>query len=459
MQSKQAGKQVGRILSGDLRIARAEFTEEVSEGMLLYYTHKSKRYVLRVDRMETGKFSGLSGYLVFLDEPNTPPPTMQPLFVAEEEVEEGVINLGEDGRRLKIRVKLNPLYEHLLITGMTTMGKTHLLIVFAEELIALKVPLLIIDPHGEMTNLAERGEGVSVVEELRFEDLIAMMQRRMTVVYNLLGYGKASKISRVMELLHEIMVAKEKDYYQAANDYRLLTIPPILIMVDEGDIFAPNQRKGERADRSAVPKVIDIATRGSKFGIGLIIATQRIARLDIDVRSQCNSAAIFRLIEPSSIQVINSIDYLPGSETTRIPSLLKGQCIIGGRIVRRSRKMMVRDINTKRSKKRDFESMLNIDSSGEPQVFGQETEVTSNNDVLLEGKVVDPATKRAVREDAAAFEKTEGDGVILREEPLDPEVEKELTKQMKKKLPFATHLTEEDQEAIGNLRKKGIVTQ
>ena len=186
------------------------------------------------------------------------------------------------------------------------------MIVVAEELGPLNVPCLIIDPQGEFVNLPMvDADKYVVVEELRIEDFISYMQQKKIVIYNLLGFTKKTKISRVSELLEEIMTRKEKDYQQASEDYRLLELPPIIIMLDEADIFAPNLRKGVgEGSRESVAPIVDLLERGSKFGLGAIVATQRITRLDIDVRSQCNSAIVFRMIDGGSIQAVHNLSLI-----------------------------------------------------------------------------------------------------------------------------------------------------
>jgi len=426
-------KRIGRILDSTDKHSRAELTDDAMEGMLVSVNRQGYTFLGRIEKIESQKFGGLIGYIYWLDYLGRPFSSMTEIFMAEEETETGHIYIGEDQRNIKVKLPVNPLFGHVLVAGMTTVGKTHLLIVIAEELGQLGVPCLIIDPQGEFINLPviDR-ERYVVVEELRIENLINHMQQKRIVVYNLLGYSKITKISRVAELLQELMNAKEKDYQQAAADPRLLQMPPILIIIDEADIFAPNLIKGQgEGARESVGPVVDLLERGAKFGLGTIVATQRITRLDIDVRSQCNSAMIFRMIDAGSVQAAHNIDYIPEQEIHRIRALEKGAAIIAGNLVKRVRRVQIRDIKTPRAKHRDFEKMLGIQPP-------EEVEFETRLEETAEGDIVDLITKEVIRDaadkladaDKAAFEKAEDDGVVIR-----------------------SHITPEEQKVLNRLRK------
>ncbi len=425
-----ARKRIGRLVSSDHKSARAEFTETVTEGMLVSVTRKNRTYVGKVERIETLKFKGLSGYIYWLDYVERPFASMTPLYVADEELESGHVYIGDDLRGLRVKLKVNPLFSHVLVAGMTTAGKTHWLVVLLEELGALGVPCLVIDPQGEMVNLpVVDNERYVVVEELRIDNLVSYMQQKKIIIYNLLGCTKRDKVARVSAILESLMQVKEQDYHQAQESPLLLKLPPILTIIDEADLFAPNLRKSQ-AGRIAVGPVVDLLERGAKFGLGVVVATQRITRLDIDVRSQCNSAIIFRLIDNGSIQAVHTIDYIPKPEIERIKGLEQGQCIVAGHAVSRARRVYVRDIVTPRAKHRDFEKMLGIDAP-EKEKFETQLEITEEGVVDKEtGTVIHSALDRLTDEDKAAFEADEGDGVVIR-----------------------SHLSKDEQKILQKLRK------
>lgn len=428
-------KPIGRILSSKNITSRAEFEEEAVEGMLVAVQVRGNRYLGRIDRLEILKLRGLIGYIIWFDILDRPLRSMTEIFIADEEYERGFLELGVDLRGLPIKIGINPLFAHMLIAGMTTVGKTHLMIILNEELGPHKVPMLVIDPQGEFIYLPELDrDRYILVEDLRIENLIPYLQQRKIVIYNLLGYTKKEKVMRVGALLEELMNAKERDYQQA-DDMLLLKLPPTIVMIDEADLFAPNIRRRSMTPGDAVESMIDIMERGAKFGLGVIVSTQRITRLDIDVRSQCNSSIIFRMIDAGSIQAVHGIDYIPKSEVEKVRALRQGQCLLAGIIVRRPRRIFTRDIRTRRAKERDFEKMLGIVVPDDDEEYASRLTMTPEGDIVDEkGIVVHDGLDRFNEENRIAFERDEsGDGVILRGSHLSPEDQRLLNRLRKEK--------------------------
>lgn len=101
-----------------------------------------------------------------------------------------------------------------------------------------------------------------------------------------------------------------------------------LFVVDEAQNYAP-----ERASRSVASyrwmKVL--ASEGRKFGVGLLVMTQRPAYLSKDVLAQCNSQAIFRLVNPQDIsQVEGTVEGISEYDLAALPNFVAGQAIFTG---------------------------------------------------------------------------------------------------------------------------------
>ena len=101
-----------------------------------------------------------------------------------------------------------------------------------------------------------------------------------------------------------------------------------VFVVDEAQNYAP-----ERASRS-IPSfrwMKVIASEGRKFGVGLIVVTQRPAYLSKDVLAQCNSQAIFRLINGGDLdQVANTVEGISETDLQQIPQFATGQAVFTG---------------------------------------------------------------------------------------------------------------------------------
>ncbi len=436
-------KPVGRILSGTLRTARVEFTGEWrgEMGSLVSFEHGGKTQYARVDRLESHRYAGLTGYIYYLEPLERPAHNMIDIFDADDDMEDGVLFIGQDRSGYDVRIHVNPLFDHALVCGMTRAGKTHFCIVLLEETIMQNMPALIIDSHGEFVNLAKKTdewphtENVILVEELRIEDLIPMLQQRKTVIYNLLGLPKISKANRVGEILGQLKEAKEKDYGQAENQEMLLKIPPVLVVLDEAEIYAPGKTTSWGVKGAALGTVTDIAKEGGKFGIGLIVAPQRVTMLDIDVRSQCNSAAVFRNIDSGSKVAVQRLDYLTRADVRNMSGFVKGTCLMAGSFVRRVRTVYVRDLLSEKVKKVNFEEMLGIESGPSPKrpQFKPRLIKTPEGDIIdeISGEIIEDGLERLARDDELAFEHDDGDGVILR----------------------GSHLSEEEQKLLNRLKK------
>ena len=62
-----------------------------------------------------------------------------------------------------------------------------------------------------------------------------------------------------------------------------------------------------------------------------MIATQRPAYVDKDVLAQCNSQAIFRLINPLDIdQVQNCVEGVSATDLSQLPNFVAGEAIFTG---------------------------------------------------------------------------------------------------------------------------------
>jgi uncharacterized protein len=103
-------------------------------------------------------------------------------------------------------------------------------------------------------------------------------------------------------------------------------IPPLFLVIEEAHNFAPQQGA---ATCSRILK--NIASEGRKFGLGLCVVTQRAARIDKSVLSQCNTQLILQVTNPLDLRAIaQSIEGLTAGMTEMIQSLPVGTALITG---------------------------------------------------------------------------------------------------------------------------------
>ncbi len=103
-------------------------------------------------------------------------------------------------------------------------------------------------------------------------------------------------------------------------------IPPLMLVVEEAHNYAPQQGKS-----SATKILRTIASEGRKFGLGLCIISQRPAKVDKNILSQCNTQIILRVTNPNDLKAIgNSVEGLTKGSLEEIQRLPVGVALVTG---------------------------------------------------------------------------------------------------------------------------------
>lgn len=103
-------------------------------------------------------------------------------------------------------------------------------------------------------------------------------------------------------------------------------IPPLLMIAEEAHNFCPQVGKTESSEIFQT-----IASEGRKFGLGLGIITQRPAKVDKNVLSQCNTQVILKVTNSNDISAIeSSVEGITKDMTEEIQRLSIGEAIISG---------------------------------------------------------------------------------------------------------------------------------
>jgi hypothetical protein len=107
---------------------------------------------------------------------------------------------------------------------------------------------------------------------------------------------------------------------------KLGKLPALMVVIEEAHNFCPQVGQ---ALCSGVLKTV--ASEGRKFGLGLCVVTQRPAKIDKNVLSQCNTQMILKVTNPNDLKAITqSIEGLvPGMEED-IQRLPIGVAIVSG---------------------------------------------------------------------------------------------------------------------------------
>jgi uncharacterized protein len=181
----------------------------------------------------------------------------------------------------------------------------------------------------DLVRAAERGEGA--VAELLHERLEYVEQTKLlgpkgTSLTDLIQKGVATLINLrgVAPDVQELVVARLA--LTIFDNRKKNKIPPLFLVIEEAHNFAPQQGS---ATCSRILK--NIASEGRKFGLGLCVVTQRAARIDKSVLSQCNTQLILQVTNPLDLKAIaQSIEGLTSGMTEMIQSLPVGVALVTG---------------------------------------------------------------------------------------------------------------------------------
>jgi DNA helicase HerA-like ATPase len=137
-------------------------------------------------------------------------------------------------------------------------------------------------------------------------------------------------------------------------------IPPLLLIVEEAHRFAPSR---ETASSSAMLRTL--AAEGRKFGICLVVVSQRPNRLDATVLSQCVTNIVMKIKNPMDLTSIReSAENVTDDLLGELPRFERGEALVMGEAFPISIRFKTRSDRTTMhgGKSVDFEAAWQADS-------------------------------------------------------------------------------------------------
>jgi DNA helicase HerA-like ATPase len=154
--------------------------------------------------------------------------------------------------------------------------------------------------------------GLFSTEPTSLKDLV--VPGKVTLV-NLRGVPPEVQDVVVAQLSHKLFDARKRG-----------RIPAMLYVVEEAHNFCPQQGTAVSA---GILKTI--ASEGRKFGLGLCVVSQRPARVDKNVLSQCNTQIILKVTNPNDLKaLIASVEGLDIRMTNAIQRLAVSVALVAG---------------------------------------------------------------------------------------------------------------------------------
>lgn len=120
-------------------------------------------------------------------------------------------------------------------------------------------------------------------------------------------------------------------------------VDPVLLVCEEAHRYVPN--RGEAQYEAAQEAIRRIAKEGRKYGVGLLLVSQRPSEVEATVLSQCNSWVVLRITNDADREHVKAI--LPDSMaglTKMLSGLRRQEAIFVGQAAMLPSRIMIRDL-------------------------------------------------------------------------------------------------------------------
>ena len=222
------------------------------------------------------------------------------------------------------------------VIGSSGSGKSYTVGVICEELCKSKVPFVIVDTEGEYSGLKAKFPVIWIGDDPKCDirwkdrpDLKSLGKKApdlSPIVFDI------SEAPRPREKVHEFLV----ELYREISRRRT----PYLVILEEADRFSP--QVGER-----LPIFDEIARRGRKRGLGLMLCTQRPSLVDKNILSQCSNQLIGKLVIKNDLNSVAQFFSSGRGPPNQLTTLAPGEFFALGGIVPEPEKVKIRARETR----------------------------------------------------------------------------------------------------------------
>ena len=180
----------------------------------------------------------------------------------------------------------------------------------------------------EAVNRSKSNARWNVIASLESLDSIGVFSENGTPTSELVVKGKCSTINMkgVPPDVQDVVVARlTKELF---DDRKAGKVQPFLMVVEEAHNYCPERGFGTAVSSSILRTV---ASEGRKFGMGLCIVSQRPAKVDKNIISQCNTNIILKVTNPNDLKAITaSVEGLTSQTCDEIQRLPIGVALVSG---------------------------------------------------------------------------------------------------------------------------------
>ena len=214
----------------------------------------------------------------------------------------------------------------------------------------------------ETVNQSKSNAKWNVIASLESLDSIRVFSENGTPTSEFVKKGKCSIISMkgTPPDIQDVVVARiTKELFE---DRKAGKIPPFLLIVEEAHNYCPERGFGNAVSSNILRTV---ASEGRKFGMGLCVVSQRPAKVDKNIISQCNTNIILKVTNPNDLKaIIQSVEGLTTQTYNEIQRLPIGTALVSGASIQIPIMVEVRTRETSHGGR-----SVTVFKDGEPQDF------------------------------------------------------------------------------------------
>jgi DNA helicase HerA-like ATPase len=170
----------------------------------------------------------------------------------------------------------------------------------------------------------------------RVEDIIQIAVKRMRAVdqikaskvniLNMLEFTERQANAAITYYLEEILDDRKRAMRSRGEEAKIRFRTPIICAIEEAHAFIPADQNSDTAYIAS-----KVAREGRKFGMSLIVVSQRPRRVSQDVLSQMGSFAIMKLTNPEDqTHVTEASEAISEDLLQNLPSLNTGEAVLLG---------------------------------------------------------------------------------------------------------------------------------
>lgn len=213
--------------------------------------------------------------------------------------------------------------EKIAILGVAGMGKSNSAAVILEEFLTHNLPMTIVDIEGEYWGLKEQHNLVIIGKSPNVDVEVDASNAAQFAAYSV-EHGISMILDMAdydtLEDMHDFLVAYFSALWAAVSKARR----PYVVVLEEAHEFIP-----QGANTPIKKLLTTFALRGRKRGVGMIIISQRSAKVEKSVLTQATFVFLHKVVHPTDLKVYQEILPMPARVVEeRVGALAKGDALV-----------------------------------------------------------------------------------------------------------------------------------